>query len=103
MMQPFDMIIFGGTGDLAMRKLLPALYYRNREGDFDPQSRIMGVARQRLSRDEFLAKAELSAKQFIPADQFNAKDWTAFSKLLDYVCVDANTQVDFQGLAANRS
>src|SRR5213075_557088 len=51
----FDLIIFGGTGDLAMRKLLPALYFRNRDGDLHPDSRIIGVARQDLSREEFVA------------------------------------------------
>ena len=37
----FDLIIFGGTGDLAMRKLLPALYHRDGDGQVTPESRII--------------------------------------------------------------
>ena len=39
----FDLIIFGGTGDLAMRKLLPALYHRDRDGQFTGASRIIAL------------------------------------------------------------
>ena len=39
--EDFDLIIFGGTGDLAMRKLLPALYHRDRDGQFAIASRII--------------------------------------------------------------
>ena len=41
----FDLIIFGGSGDLAMRKLLPALYHRDRDGQFTGDSRIVAVGR----------------------------------------------------------
>ncbi|MBN8888057.1 MAG: glucose-6-phosphate dehydrogenase [Rudaea sp.] len=41
----FDLVIFGGTGDLAMRKLLPALYRRYADGQIPNDSRIIGVAR----------------------------------------------------------
>ena len=41
--QPFEIIVFGGTGDLARRKLLPALYHRYRDGQISDDSRIIGV------------------------------------------------------------
>ena len=56
MLQPFDMVIFGGTGDLAMRKLLPALYYRHRDGELHEHGRIIGVAREEMRREDFLAR-----------------------------------------------
>ncbi len=51
----FDLVIFGGTGDLAMRKLLPALYHRHRDGQFPAGSRIIAVGRQALSQEDYLA------------------------------------------------
>ncbi|HUV32845.1 MAG TPA: glucose-6-phosphate dehydrogenase, partial [Devosiaceae bacterium] len=43
--QPFDYVVFGATGDLTSRKLIPALYQRFFDGQFDERSRIIGVAR----------------------------------------------------------
>ena len=43
---PFDLVIFGGTGDLARRKLLPALYHRDADNQFSEDSRILAVSRQ---------------------------------------------------------
>jgi glucose-6-phosphate 1-dehydrogenase len=52
----FDLVIFGGAGDLALRKLLPALYHRDLDGQLPPESRIISVGRRDLSREEFLEK-----------------------------------------------
>ena len=46
----FDMLLFGGTGDLVTRKLLPALYRRYVAGQVSEDSRILGLARSSLSR-----------------------------------------------------
>ena len=43
--EPFDLVIFGGTGDLAVRKLLPALFHRFLDGQIPASSRIVGIAR----------------------------------------------------------
>ena len=53
----FDLIIFGGTGDLAMRKLLPALYHRDRDGQITGDSRIIAVGRSALDRGAYLEQA----------------------------------------------
>ena len=45
---PFDLVVFGGTGDLAMRKLLPGLYNRDTDGQLTPESRVIGAARSDL-------------------------------------------------------
>ena len=49
----FDMVVFGGSGDLAMRKLLPALYYCHKNRQL-PEGRIIGVSRGDLTRDGYL-------------------------------------------------
>jgi len=46
----FDLIIFGGTGDLAMRKLLPALYHRDLDGQVTADSRIIAASAPRAVR-----------------------------------------------------
>jgi glucose-6-phosphate 1-dehydrogenase len=50
---PFDLVIFGGTGDLARRKILPGLYRRFLAGQMTGDSRIIGAARGDLTEDDF--------------------------------------------------
>ena len=47
--ETFDLVIFGGTGDLALRKLLPGLFRRYADGQIPEDSRIIGVARDKDS------------------------------------------------------
>ena len=86
----FDLIIFGGTGDLAMRKLIPALYHRDRDGQFTGDSRVIAVSRRAMSREDFLAMVESSLKQNLAEKDFDATQWAEFSKRLSYVSADAN-------------
>ena len=51
--EPFDCIVFGATGDLTLRKLLPALYNRYRDGQIPEEARIIGAARSELDDGEF--------------------------------------------------
>ena len=95
----FDLLLFGGTGDLAMRKLLPALYYRHRDGDLPPHGRIVGLARPAMHRDEFVAKVKASFENFVPAADVNEETFETFAQRLDYIKVEANTPDDFDGLA----
>ncbi len=46
--EPFDCVIFGGTGDLSLRKLLPALYHRDVDGQIPPRSRIFSISRKAM-------------------------------------------------------
>ena len=64
---PFDYIVFGATGDLTMRKLLPALYYRFRDGQMPADARIIGAARSKLSDDDFRGRAEKALARFVKA------------------------------------
>ena len=51
----FDLVLFGGTGDLAWRKLMPALFQAFRHGKLPPDGRILAVARDARSDDEYRA------------------------------------------------
>jgi glucose-6-phosphate 1-dehydrogenase len=88
------MILFGGTGDLVTRKLLPALYRRYAAGQVSPQSRIVGVARSALSRAEYLNQAESACREFL-GPEFDAPHWTEFSGLLGYLKADASVEADY--------
>ena len=50
---PFDLVLFGATGDLAKRKIWPGLFRRYVAGQFDDNSRILGVSRSELDDDAF--------------------------------------------------
>ena len=50
-----DFTVFGGTGDLALRKLLPALYQSDAEGHLPADTRIIGVSRSELDDDAYRA------------------------------------------------
>ena len=93
----FDMLLFGGTGDLVTRKLLPALYRRHVEGQVSAESRIIGVARSALTRDAYLALAERACGEFL-GEEFDAAKWRSFCQLLDYIRVDADSTADYSAL-----
>ena len=86
---PFDLIIFGGTGDLAMRKLLPALYHRDRDGQLTADSRIIAASRGALSAEEYLAIVEAALRANLAAGEFDDTHWEKFSQRLHYAQADA--------------
>ena len=93
----FDMLLFGGTGDLVTRKLVPALYRRYVAGQVSAESRIFGVARTALLRTDYLAQTESACREFL-GKEFDARHWTAFSSLLDYVRLDASAEGGYAAL-----
>ncbi|MCA0433832.1 MAG: glucose-6-phosphate dehydrogenase [Proteobacteria bacterium] len=51
--EDFDLVIFGATGDLSQRKLLPALFHRDEQGQIPPGACIIGTSRRAMSNEEF--------------------------------------------------
>ena len=97
-MQPrFDLLLFGATGDLATRKLLPALYRCHVAGQFDSASRVIGVSNMPLDREQFAALVHDAVQRKV-GDRFSEDAWQAFAKQLDYAKVDARTDDDFRHL-----
>lgn len=97
--QPFDLLLFGGTGDLAMRKLLPSLYKAHEANTLHPDGKIWGLSRQELSREAYqqlvLDKAGAFIAEETPIDQAM---WTSFCQRLHHVRIDVNQESDFQHL-----
>ncbi|MFT0534058.1 glucose-6-phosphate dehydrogenase [Castellaniella hirudinis] len=94
-----DFILFGGTGDLARRKLLPALMRLHAQGLLGPRTRIFAVAHSPgddASYRQRLAQALQQAGQL-------SSDWDGFAKRLHYVSLDAHQPADFAALASRMS
>ena len=92
---PFDLVIFGGTGDLSRRKLLPALFHRWLDGQIPEGSRIIGSARSKMSTKAYRAFAR-EACEASAGDTFDAESWPQFARHLDYVTMDAtNPKADW--------
>jgi glucose-6-phosphate 1-dehydrogenase len=96
--QPFDLVVFGGTGDLAHRKLFPALLRRFHDGQFNMPTRIIGVARQSLNRESYRATIAKALKGFSHDAAFAAAI-AAFLELVDYVALDVGGDDGWESLA----
>ncbi len=86
---PFDYVVFGGTGDLALRKLMPALYYRERDHQMTDDSRIIGVSRTDQGTEQFRQQIAAALDKFIPADDIDADVLHRFLNRITYVTLDA--------------
>src|SRR2546427_11888115 len=81
---PVSVVIFGGAGDLAHRKLLPALYNLHVDGLLPPRTAIVGVGRKAMTDEEYRAFAKDGVTQFSrrPLDEHA---WETFAPTLFFV------------------
>ena len=100
-----DFVVFGGTGDLALRKLLPALYHREREGQLPQGTRVIGVSRSELDDAGYRDAVRQAVRTHVVASEV---DEAALDRLLTRVhhfVLDARTADDWhllQGLLKSR-
>ena len=80
---PTSIIIFGASGDLTQRKLVPALFNLYRKGRMPKQFRIIGYGNTVFSDEQFRAQLEAGMQQFAPFE-FKAGEWSAFASNLVY-------------------
>jgi glucose-6-phosphate 1-dehydrogenase len=99
--QPFDYVVFGATGDLTKRKLIPALYHRFMDGQFDEQSRIIGVSRSKLSDAEFQTLVRDSIKSFVEKAYQDDKTTERFVSVCSYVANDVTDESNWGDLGKN--
>jgi len=85
--QPQVVVLFGATGDLAKRKLLPGLFHLVRTG-FIPDCRIVGVSLDEIDTEKFRALAKAALDEFATREAEDA-DWANFAPLLAYVPLSA--------------
>ncbi len=92
---PCDFVIFGGTGDLAVRKLLPALYLRDRDGQLTETTRIIAVARAGLDEPGYRDKIAAELGRFVSADLLDTDTTARFLQRLRFVSIDFSDASDF--------
>lgn len=97
---PLDLVIFGGVGDLSVRKLLPALYAAHLHHNLPEGTHIHALGRQNWDRGAFLHFIEEKVRGFIGAKTYRDDVWATFVRRLTYICVDATDPADFHELKA---
>jgi glucose-6-phosphate 1-dehydrogenase len=94
----FDLVVFGATGDLAQRKLLPALYHRDQAGQIPKGARIIGVSRRSMSDEQYQAFAKVAIEKYIPEVERTTVEVDVFLKRLAYVTLDATQDHGWEAL-----
>ncbi|WP_300030087.1 glucose-6-phosphate dehydrogenase [uncultured Roseobacter sp.] len=87
--EPFDLVIFGGTGDLARRKILPGLFRRYCAGQMPPSARIIGAARSEMDRAAYQEMVAGAIREFGGGRACEDGTLDQFLDCLDYVAIDA--------------
>ncbi|MFM2236475.1 MAG: hypothetical protein RL209_509, partial [Pseudomonadota bacterium] len=94
------LLLFGATGDLSRRMLLPSLYALHADGLIHSNLRIFGTARSTLTDDAFRDMARAALCEFLPDDRKAEGLIDAFVQRLHYVPLDASDPDGFSELAA---
>jgi glucose-6-phosphate 1-dehydrogenase len=82
------LVIFGASGDLTRRKLIPSLYNLACVGCMNPQFEVLGVGRTKMTSEEFRAKLRESAAKSSDTRDFNESHWKEFEQRLHYFAGD---------------
>jgi len=93
------LLLFGATGDLAQRMLLPSLFGLHADGLLPPEVRIVGTARSELDTAGFLAAAGEALERHVDAERCNGERIGRFLDRLSYVPLDASDSSGFDRLA----
>jgi glucose-6-phosphate 1-dehydrogenase len=88
---PFDLVVFGATGDLARRKLIPALYHRLHDGQMPEDARVIGAARTDMDQDAFRRLASEALDEFVRPQDLDDETRARFLSTLDYRQLDATS------------
>ncbi|MBN2046260.1 MAG: glucose-6-phosphate dehydrogenase [Anaerolineaceae bacterium] len=94
---PAVMVIFGASGDLTRRKLIPSLFNLFRKGRLPEKFEIVGYARRPYDDDSFQGLLEEGMKEYA-AGNYNAERWQAFSKRVHYFQGNLDHPEDFERL-----
>lgn len=97
---PFTLVVFGATGDLSRRKILPALIHRDLAGQLPAAARIIGVSRRPMSREAFQTIGREAMTQFVGKGAVSEAVKTGFLERLDYVAADATSPEGWEDLKA---
>ncbi len=96
----FDLVLFGGTGDLAWRKLMPSLFQAFRHGSLPEGGRIIGVARDDLSVEQYRSLIRSRFDEVELEKRPSPAEFDRFAALLQYLPMDLSRPEDYRRLAA---
>ncbi len=95
----FDLVLFGGTGDLAWRKLMPALLQAFRHGSLPEGGRIIGIARDDLDDERYRSFIRARFDEVELSKRPSAEEFERFAQLLAFVRMDLSQPADYARLA----
>ncbi len=98
--EPCTIVIFGASGDLTSRKLVPALYHLHQEGLLPTDYRIIGFARSEKSDESWRAELFQALGRVARSRRLDAEAWAAFSAKVHYCRGDIDDAQSFQKLKA---
>jgi glucose-6-phosphate 1-dehydrogenase len=93
-----DFTVFGGTGDLALRKLLPALYLRDRESQLPGDTRIIGVSRAELDDAGYRDEVRAALTTYLAPDELDPAAVERLLTRLHHVTLDVEHPDDWHQL-----
>src|SRR5215831_5662365 len=96
--EPCSIVIFGASGDLTARKLIPAFYHLFKEKQMPPSFRVVGFARREKTDDSWRAELRTALNQFSRTKPVDDKIWSEFSKSIFYCQGDMEDTAAFQKL-----
>ncbi len=94
----FDLVFFGGTGDLVWRKLMPALFQAFRHGTLPEGGRIIGVGRDDLSDGQYRQSIQTKFEKVEGEKRPSSEEFARFADLLCYVRMDLSRPADYAAL-----
>ena len=94
----FDLVLFGGTGDLAWRKLMPALFQAQRHGKLPADGRILAVARDERHDEDYRAFIRAKFADVEASKQPTDDEFARFAQLLHYRRMDLSQPEHYAGL-----
>lgn len=85
---PFDFVLFGATGDLARRKILPGLFHRFIVGQIPSEAKVICVARSEMSHSAFVDMTKAALVEFAPQAKTQKENVSLFLKKIKYIKID---------------
>ena len=94
---PCGLVVFGASGDLTKRKIIPALYRLYKNGLLSKNFFVLGTSRTDMSADQFREKMLIAVKEALARD-FDASSWRAFALKIYYSPTDYTSQDSYRRL-----
>ena len=98
MVEPCAIVIFGASGDLTARKLIPALYHLFKEQQLPPTFRILGISRREKTDASFRAELRAALGQFSRTQPVDDAVWSAFAAQIVYCPGDLTDPTTYRRL-----